>query len=174
MDVGYVNRNYEPYFTKENIQKAVHEGSYAMIESSVNSEKRTETEENAMFALLGQLLTQNTLPHRQAIGSWERVESYYSFFVIKPEDMDLQRFRQIIFDLGEQFRQASVVLATNNDIEIVYTTGEHVGTACVGHGYKNIDENSANYTKIRTSDEKDSFIGEFNIVDHETCVPWRI
>jgi hypothetical protein len=166
-----VSKNYEPYFSEENLKKTVNDETYAMIESSVSSEERTESMENEKFASLGELLANYGLPHRPIIGSYQGTLSKYSFFVVKPEDVDLKQFRKIIFELGEKYKQESIILSLKGRVELVFTTGEHVGTAWVGKGFNsNIGDN---YSKIHTSEGKDYFIGEYSL-DRQTYSKWSV
>lgn len=163
--------NYDSYFTHESINITVYDGTYASIESQSSQDPCTESDDDKKFAFLGELLAKNELPHRQIIGSYEGFETKYSFFIVKPENVDLQKFRKIIFDLGEQFKQESVILSTKNSIELVYTTGEHKGTAWVGNGFDtNIGEN---YSKLSTSDGKEYFIGQYYL-DRQNYVLWKV
>jgi hypothetical protein len=177
MDVGYINRNYEPYFTKANIEDTVSNGTYAMIDSSVmegvEKEKRTDEQENEIFAKLRGKLTNYGLPHRQVEGFYDGQPSNYSIFVIKPETVDLEKFRKKIFKLGNDFKQESIVLSTKNFVEIVYNKNEYpgkakheyAGKAQRGEGFENDstpDAEKKNYTKISTSDKEYYFIGKFN------------
>lgn len=167
--VGYFNDSYEDYFFKKNIKKVVNDETYAMIESSVFSEESSENIENEKFASLGKLLANYGLPHRQIVGNYENVLSKYSFLVIKPENLDLKKFRQIIFDLGEKFKQESIILSSVGKVELVFTTGINAGTALVGKGFNT--NKGENYSEIKTTEGKSFFIGEYYI-DRQSYLKW--
>lgn len=160
----------ESYFTEENIKKTVNDGYYAMIESATSEDAEIpESEQNRRFFLLGELLADNGLPHRQITGSYEGVETKFSFFVVKPDGVDLTKFRQIIFDLGEQFKQESIILSSKGFVELVFTKGENAGKALTGSGFSS--EIGKNFSEITTSDGQSYFIGEYYL-DRQRLVEW--
>lgn len=171
-NVNSFSNTYNSYFTEEGIHKAVNQGTYAMIESiSSLDEGFTEKMHDDKFAFLGKLLTENNLPHRQMTGCWGGDKTYYSFFVVKSEEGDLKEFRKIIFDLGEQFKQKTVILSTAGHVEEVHTTGKHVNQAEVGEGFNTtIGEN---YSELSTTDGKSYFIGSFYL-DRGTFTDWTV
>lgn len=161
---------YDPYFTDENIKKAVFNDTYAMIESiSYEDYDTTEHEKNEKFVSLGKYLSDYGLPHRPIRGSYEGTITDFSYLVIKPENFDLKTFREIIFLLGQEFNQESVILSTKGHVELVFTTGNNVGKALVGDGFNDII--GKNYSEIHTADGKNYFIGEYYI-DRQTFLEW--
>jgi hypothetical protein len=167
---GYANTEYKSYFTHENIEKTVHDGTYAMIES-VSSEDAeiSESAQNEKFALLGSFLADNQFPHRQITGSYEGVSTKFSFFVVKPEGVDLTKFRQIIFSLGKKFKQESVIFSSKEFVELAFTTGVNAGKTLTGQGFNSrIDRN---FSEIITSDGKYYFIGEYYL-DRHSLLKW--
>jgi hypothetical protein len=149
-------------FTKASVEQTVYHGTYAMIESiSVTDKDFKKSQHKEKFAGLKQSLTDQGLSHCQIIGCYEGEKTKYSCFVVKPSGIDLTKFRQIIYDLGKQFGQESVIISSNNKVELIFTTGEKVNQACYGEGFKK--QKGDNYSKIRTSDGKKFYIGEYKL-----------
>lgn len=170
-NVGYINSGYKPFFTEENITKTVNNGTYAMIESiSSQDEGFTEDMHNEKFSVLEKLLEENLLPHQQITGSYEGFITKYSFFVVKPENSDLETFRKTIFTLGQQFKQESVIISSKGDTELVFTTGNNVNKALTGKGFNSTI--GKNFSELKTTDGKSFFIGEYYL-DRQNFSNWK-
>lgn len=141
-----------------------------MIESiSAENYDAPEYMQNEQFTFLSNCLSDYGLPHRQITGAYEGTITQFSYFVIKPDNFDLKTFREIIFHLGEQFKQESIILSTKGHVELVFTSGDNVGMALEGTGFNSII--GKNYSKIHTSDDKNYFIGEYYL-DRQTFLEW--
>lgn len=165
VNFNYVNFAYPSHFTKKNIEETVKHGTYAMIES-VSSEdiEISESKQKEKFDLLGQRLADNGFPHQQITGTYEGITTKFSFFVMMSEEVDFKKFRQIIFRLGEEFKQESVIFSSKEVVELVFTTGTNTGKALTGKGFNN--KTSRNFSEITTSDQKNYIIGEYNLNRH--------
>jgi len=160
-----------PFFTEENIKKIISDGDYAMIESASSEDvDMSKAEQVRKCALLSKFLTASGFPHRQITGSYEGIKTNFSFFVIKPDQVDLTKFRQVIFCLGEQFKQESVILSSQGYVELVFTTGENTGKALIGKGFNS--KIAKNFSEIPTSGGKSYFIGEYHL-DRQRLVAWK-
>lgn len=166
-------------FSFNHIQKIVHEETYAIVES-ISSQQ-----ENLPDRILDQisdsfkyLLKELGLLYLQIKGSYQGCTTNHSFFIVKPIDMKLEKFREIIFNLGVIFRQESVVISTQGNVELVFTTGKYAGKACLGRGFIHRSNNNGqkascdNYSEIKTSDGKNYYIGEFDL-NRKRYVNWK-
>lgn len=157
-------------FTFEQLKNIIENETYAMIESisdedSNNSESILE--EN--FLRLDHLLLRAKLPHCQIIGCYEGITTKYSFFVVKPANMNLSAFHRTIYNLGCEFKQESVIFSTASQISLVFTSGVHKNKVLRGKGFN--DNIGKNFSKIETSDNKTYFIGEYYL-DRDSYFDW--
>lgn len=146
--------------TKE-IDLIIRLGTYALIESdSLDDADLTNEKRLQKFKALGVILSENGLPFRKITGAYQGRLNSYSYFVWKPEHFDLTHFRRILFQLGRNNQQESVILSSAGSVQLVFTSGPNIGRAYSGSGFS--DSVGSNYSIIPGIEgEADYTIGEY-------------
>ena len=151
--------------TYDTLRKIVYNGVYAMIESDSNNDIDKSLEfRQYKFNLLHNNLKELKLPHIQITGCYDGIATSNSYFVWIPQNMTFTNFRQILFKIGSNFQQESIIISCYNSIQLIYTTGINVGKAYLGYGFNN-DNICDNYSLIKLNDGTEFYIGKYNLND---------
>lgn len=157
-------------FEKKKLEEIIKYGTYAFIESDTNQKQNLPEETRYKnFCVLRKLLTNYGFPNRQVIGCYDNVVTKFSYLVLNKNPRNIKKFRRIMFSLGKQFKQESIILASNGKVQLVFTSGPNIGRAYMGEGFNEITDknysvikcdcpNQTNYCKI---EEKCLVIGQY-------------
>jgi hypothetical protein len=154
----------DSYFTQKNLDEVIQSGVYAALESdSAMDEIKgfSEIQKNDNFKFLAKRLTDLNLPHLQTLGGYESITTTRSVFVIKSKEMSLEKFYEIILDLGKSFKQESVIISSKGHVKLIFTTGENKGKMFEGEGFDNTSR--TNFLEMPTSDGKTKLIGRYKL-----------
>ena len=136
-----------PYTDLDDIVKELNAECFAIISGFV-TDKSNNYNSKATELLHNKVLKPLNTKIIKMTGQWDANVLETSFFVLKPEDMDCDKFKDLMMKTAQTFKQESYLWSDNGDILINYTDGSvddigddlNVTNSYVGFKFEGVDE----------------------------------
>jgi hypothetical protein len=162
-------------FSTKNLRNLIAHEDYGILGSEPNatktnkklfeSFKQSNDEDQQEFRFVSNQLKDSNLIHQKILRYEDGVLSDLYYIVPRPASMSMRQFKRELFKLGHKLDQDYIIIVSNRQVEILYTSYQNLGRSYFGTSeYPHIDVPSDNCF-IVTSDCGEEIIIDEYIID---------